>query len=34
MISTDYVLTMAAYNAWMNERLYGLCGGLKGTVRF
>jgi uncharacterized damage-inducible protein DinB len=33
MISTEYARTMAAYNAWMNERLYGLCGGLKDTVR-
>lgn len=33
MISPDYAVTMAGYNAWMNDRLYELCGGLSDTVR-
>jgi uncharacterized damage-inducible protein DinB len=28
MIDTDYCLTMARYNEWMNSRLYALCAGL------
>lgn len=33
MISIEYTRTMADYNTWMNERLYGLCGGLTEAVR-
>ncbi len=33
MISIEYVRMMAAYNTWMNERLYDSCGGLSDAVR-
>ncbi len=33
MISPDYCLTMAGYNAWMNERLYAVCGTLPDELR-
>jgi uncharacterized damage-inducible protein DinB len=33
MISTAYARTMAAYNRWMNERLYETCAGLPDSER-
>jgi uncharacterized damage-inducible protein DinB len=33
MISTAHARTMAAYNRWMNERLYALCAGLSDSER-
>ena len=33
MISTAHARTMAAYNRWMNERLYELCAGLSDNER-
>ncbi|MCC2669574.1 MAG: hypothetical protein K0Q72_2045 [Armatimonadetes bacterium] len=33
MITPEYCRTMARYNRWMNERLYGLCAGLSDEVR-
>jgi uncharacterized damage-inducible protein DinB len=33
MISLRYARTMAAYNRWMNERLYTCCGSLSDTER-
>ena len=32
-LTTDYIVTMAAYNAWMNEKFYGLCAGLSDVQR-
>ena len=29
----DYAMAMAAYNRWMNERLYALCAGLSEEER-
>ena len=28
MITAEFCLTMAQYNAWMNDRLYALCATL------
>jgi uncharacterized damage-inducible protein DinB len=33
MIDTDYARTMAAYNRWMNQRLYALCRGIPDSER-
>ena len=33
MITCEFVLMMARYNAWMNERLYGLCASLSDPER-
>ena len=33
MISREHARTMAAYNRWMNERLYELCAGLSDSER-
>ena len=33
MISASHARTMAAYNRWMNERLYACCAGLSDTER-
>ena len=33
MISTAHARTMAAYNRWMNERLYALCANLSDNER-
>ena len=33
MITTTYCETMADYNAWMNERLYGLCNSIPDIDR-
>ena len=33
MISLDHARTMAAYNRWMNGRLYGCCATLADDVR-
>jgi uncharacterized damage-inducible protein DinB len=33
MITSEYCSTMAAYNHWMNERLYTLCAGLTDEQR-
>src|SRR5688572_29604496 len=33
MISTDYARTMAAYNRWMNARLYECCAKLSDAER-
>ena len=33
MISVVHATKMAAYNRWMNERLYGLCAGLTDVER-
>ena len=33
MISPVHARTMAAYNAWMNERLYELCASLPDAER-
>ena len=33
MITSEYCSTMAAYNRWMNERLYALCAGLSDQER-
>ena len=32
-LTTDYIVTMAAYNAWMNEKFYGLCADLSDVQR-
>ena len=29
----DYAMAMAAYNAWMNEKLYGVCADLSDAER-
>lgn len=33
MITSDYCLRMAAYNAWMNARLYALCAAMTDHER-
>lgn len=33
MIDADYCRTMAAYNRWMNERLYEVCAGIPDSER-
>jgi uncharacterized damage-inducible protein DinB len=33
MISPAHAITMAAYNRWMNEKLYALCAGLTDGER-
>jgi uncharacterized damage-inducible protein DinB len=33
MIAPEYCLTMAGYNAWMNERLYAVCETLPDELR-
>jgi uncharacterized damage-inducible protein DinB len=33
MISREHAITMAAYNRWMNERLYACCARLSDTER-
>lgn len=33
MITPDYARTMAAYNRWMNDRLYAACATLSDTER-
>jgi uncharacterized damage-inducible protein DinB len=33
MISTSYARTMSAYNAWMNERVYGFCSQVSDAER-
>jgi len=33
MIDADYCRTMAAYNRWMNERLYAVCAGIPDDER-
>jgi len=33
MISPEHATTMAAYNRWMNEKLYALCARLTDTER-
>jgi uncharacterized damage-inducible protein DinB len=33
MIGVDYMKTMAAYNRWMNERLYACCATLPDALR-
>jgi uncharacterized damage-inducible protein DinB len=33
MISREHARTMAAYNRWMNERLYELCASLSDSER-
>lgn len=32
-LPTHYIVTMAAYNAWMNDKFYGLCAGLSDAQR-
>lgn len=32
-LTTDYIVTMAAYNAWMNEKFHRLCIGLSDAQR-
>jgi uncharacterized damage-inducible protein DinB len=33
MISRDYCVTLAQYNAWMNRKLYALCSALTDETR-
>jgi uncharacterized damage-inducible protein DinB len=33
VIDAGFACTMAAYNRWMNERLYALCGGIPDAER-
>jgi uncharacterized damage-inducible protein DinB len=33
MISREYCVTMATYGAWMNQKLYSLCGSLPDAER-
>jgi len=33
MITNDYIKTMARYNQWQNESLYGACEGLTDNAR-
>ena len=33
MQNTEYFLTMARYNQWMNEKLYDVCAGMTDEVR-